>query len=105
MSVRFQFYFGLALACLGEVQVASAADEPVKSRPSPIIFSSPKLDTVSSNLNQIGTKSAPLLDLESGLKKPFEVFDNGRSSGGFQPPNSFAPSSPSAPISNKKMKD
>lgn len=103
MSVCSRYCFGFALALLVGGQLESHADDTAKGRVAPVIFSAPKSDTVSSNLNQMGTKSSSLRDLESGLKKPFEIFDNGRS-GGVQLPNQFTPS-PSAPAINRKLKD
>ena len=106
MSYRSSYCFGVTLGLLAVTQPAFPADNVPKGRPTPIIFSAPKSDTVSSNLNQMGTKSSSLLDLESGLTKPFEILDAGRSSGGFQPPNRFAPPAPSVPsINQKKLKD
>jgi hypothetical protein len=106
MKARFAYYPGFALAWLMAAPLALAADEAPKGRPTPIIFSAPKSATLSSNLNQMGTKSSSLRDLESGLTKPFEILESGRSSGGFQPPNRFAQPPPSAPsVNNKKLKD
>jgi hypothetical protein len=103
MSFCTRYYSGFTLALLAAGELLVQADDSAKGRPAPIIFSAPKSDTVSSNLNQMGTKSSSLRDLESGLKKPFEIFDNGRSSGGFQPPNQFT--SPTPPPITRKMKD
>lgn len=104
MSFRSRYYSGLTLALLAAGRLLSQADDATKGRSTPIIFSSPRSDTVSSNLNQMGSKSSSLRDLESGLKKPFEIFDNGRS-GGVQLPNQFTPSTPPPPTMNRKMKD
>jgi len=104
MSVRSQLYLGFALACLTG-PVAWAADDAPKGRPAPIVFSAPKSDAVSSNLNQMGNKSSSLMDLESGLRKPFEIFDAGRSSGGYQPPNRFAPPVAPGTIPNRRLRE
>ena len=53
-------------------------EEPARQRGAPIIFSEPKSDTVSTNLNQLDLKASPFKDLESDLKKPFQIFDSGR---------------------------
>jgi len=104
MSLRSRYCFGFALALLAASRLLLHADDTAKGRPAPIVFSAPKSDTVSSNLNQMGAKSSSLRDLESGLKKPFEIFDNGRS-GPAQAPNQFTPSAPPPPAINRKMKD
>jgi len=103
MRVRLHHCLGLALAGLTIGQPVSQSEEPPRSKPTPIVFSAPKSDTVSSNLNQFGTRTSPLTDLESGLKKPFQIFDANRSSGEFRPANQFAPSYPV--LKNKRMKD
>lgn len=84
--------------------VTAPAEEPAGQRAKPIIFSEPKSDTVSSNLNQLDLKASPFKSLESNLKKPFEIFDWGQSAGGIRPPAvPIAP--PTAPANNRKMKD
>ncbi|HEX5222653.1 MAG TPA: hypothetical protein VFZ59_24065 [Verrucomicrobiae bacterium] len=104
MRVGAAYQVGLTLALLGAGQwTLPAADEAPKPRQAPIVFSTPKSDTVSSNLNQIGTKSSSLRSLESGLTKPFEIFDSSRP---VQPPARFAPVTPSTPaVNNRKLKD
>jgi hypothetical protein len=52
-----------------------AAEEAPRSQGTKIIFSAPKSDTVSSNLSELRDPALPFRKLESGLKKPFEVFD------------------------------
>ena len=104
MSFRSQYYSGLTLALFAVGRMLLHADDAPKGPPTPIIFSAPKSDSVSSNLNQMGAKSSSLRNLESGLKKPFEIFDNGRS-GGVQLPNQFTPPTPPPPAINRKMKD
>lgn len=106
MSVRLHHSLALALSGLVAGSSGLRADEAPKGPPTPIIFSAPRSDTVSSNLNQIGTRSSALKNLESGLKQPFEMFDNSRSSGELQPPSRFTPATPSSPVlNNKKFKD
>jgi hypothetical protein len=58
------------------------AQESSPRQTQPILFSEPKGDTVSSNLNLIATKKAPLRNLEDDLKKPFELFDAANSLSG-----------------------
>jgi hypothetical protein len=106
MSVRLHHCHGLALMILAVSLLGLGAEEPAPSRPTPIIFSAPQSDTVSSNLNQIGTRRSPLTDLESGLKKPFEIFESGRSSSGVRPASRDMRYVPPAPVlNNKKLKD
>ncbi len=84
--------------------VSAYAEEPGRQRGTPIIFSEPKSDTVSSNLNQLDLKISPFKGLESNLKKPFEIFDAGRSIGSFRPPSGLiAP--PAAPANNQRIKE
>jgi hypothetical protein len=54
---------------------AGAAEEAPRSQGTKIIFSAPKSDTVSSNLSELRDPALPFRKLESGLQKPFEVFD------------------------------
>jgi hypothetical protein len=53
----------------------AAEEAPPASQGTKIIFSAPKSDTVSSNLSELRDPAFPFRKLESGLKKPFEVFD------------------------------
>src|SRR4051812_7435583 len=104
MSVRFYHRLGVALSLVAAT-LGLRAEDAAKGRATPIVFSAPRSDTVSSNLNQISTRSSPLSDLESGLKKPFEIFDTGRSSAVI-PANKFATPTPSTPALNKRsLKD
>lgn len=106
MTVRLHHHLGLALILLATAPLGLRAEEKPRSRPTPIIFSAPQSDTVSSNLNQISTKTSPLTDLESGLKKPFEVFESGRSSTTYRPASRDMPYVPPPPVlKNKKLKD
>jgi hypothetical protein len=57
----------------GGLAVHAQQSSPRQSQP--ILFSEPKGVTVSSNLNLIATKKAPLRNLEDDLKKPFEPFE------------------------------
>lgn len=105
MNARLQHYLGLAVAVIAASRLGLWAAEAPRSGATPIIFSAPQSDTVSSNLNQIGTRSSPLLDLESGLTKPFEIFDS-RSSGSQRPVSKDMRYVPPAPVlNNKKLKD
>lgn len=66
---------GFALLALLSMVAPLPAQQTNRSRGTPIIFSAPKSDTVSSNLNELRTPTAPFRDLEADLKKPFEIFD------------------------------
>ena len=106
MSVRVHQHLGLAFALIATCLPGLAADESSPKRSTPVIFSAPRSDTVSSNLNRIGPRSSPLTDLESGLKKPFEIFDSKSSQGEFRSPMNYTPQLPPAPVlNNKKLKD
>ncbi|MFO1513634.1 MAG: hypothetical protein U1F83_12065 [Verrucomicrobiota bacterium] len=105
MNARLQHYLVLAVVVSVASLTGARAEEPARSAATPIIFSAPRSDTVSSNLNQIGAKSSPLLDLESGLTKPFEIFDT-KSSRSLRPASKDMRYVPPAPVlSNKKLKD
>jgi hypothetical protein len=84
--------------------VVAHGQEPARQRGTPIIFSEPKSDTVSSNLNQLDLKTSPFKGLESDLKKPFEIFDSGRSIGSFRPPSGLI-TPPATPANNRRIKD
>lgn len=73
-NLRFGF---MTLLVLGGVTFLSAqsADRP---RGNAIIFSGPKSDAVSSNLNELRVPASPFRDMESSLKKPFELFEPGK---------------------------
>jgi hypothetical protein len=106
MSIRIDRSMVLAMVLLGAAGAESRAEEPAPRRATPIIFSDPKSDSVSSNLNQLSrkNKSSAITDLESGLSKPFEVFDSVPSADGFQgTPYKF--NLPAPTLSNKKLKD
>jgi hypothetical protein len=104
MNIRSSNQLVLAVILLAASLAGLWAQDTAPRRATPIIFSAPKSDSVSSNLNQLGTKSYPLTDLESGLTKPFEIFEGGRSSDSFRAPTmKFAP--PAPVLNSKKLKD
>lgn len=93
----------LVVSLLAGAPLTLRGEEPARRTAAPIIFSSPQSDTVSSNLNEISLKTSPLRNLESDLKKPFEVFQSGNA-GTFRPPTKF--STPPAPVLNsRKLKE
>ena len=68
------------------------AQESAPRQSQPILFSEPKGATVSSNLDLIATKKAPLRNLEDDLKRPLKLFDAANSlSGAPVPPQRLAP--------------
>lgn len=64
--------------------VAHAQDRS-RDRGTPIIFSSPKTDTISTNLHEVNVKRSPFKNLESEIRKPFEIFDSGPTQPRFKP--------------------
>ena len=104
MNLRFWNYSGLAALILIGSLVAARTDESPRLRGAPIIFSEPKSDSVSSNLNQLDSKTSPFKGLESDLKKPFQIFDVGRSDGSFRPPSGLT-DPPAAPVNNRRIKE
>jgi hypothetical protein len=103
MSVRNCSAFGAMVVGLVLATGWVCGEEPARRTAAPIIFSSPQSDTVSSNLNQMSVKSSPLLNLESDLKKPFQVFESAPAAR-FRPPAKL--SAPPAPVVNsKKLKE
>ena len=55
--------------------ISSNAQDSSRDRGTPIIFSTPKSDTVSTNLENINQKESPFKGMESNIRKPFEIFD------------------------------
>jgi len=77
--------FGLVtLLILSGVSLLSAqsSDRP---RGNAIIFSGPKSDVVSSNLNELRAPTSPFREMESSLKKPFELFEPSKPGQGSYP--------------------
>ena len=61
----------LAVLITSETQ----AQDRSRDRGAPIIFTSPKTDTISTNLHEVNVKQTPFKNLESEVRKPFEIFD------------------------------
>ena len=51
------------------------AQQSTPRRGRPVIFSDPKRDAGTTNLNEVATKRMTLQNLENQLKRPFEIFD------------------------------
>ncbi len=104
MNLRFWNYAGLVALILISRLALLRADEPPRLPGAPIVFSAPKSDSVSTNLNQLDSKASPFKGLESDLKKPFQIFDAGRSDGSFRPPASLT-DPPAAPANKRRIKE
>ena len=79
----------LAVLITSETQ----AQDRSRDRGAPIIFTSPKTDTISTNLHEVNVKQTPFKNLESEVRKPFEIFDKESTQPRFLPPrqNNNAP--------------
>lgn len=105
MRVRAHYCLSLLLAVLAPERsnAQAQAKEAARGKPTPIIFSAPKSDTVSSNLNQMGGRTAPLTDLESSLQRPFKIFETERPANEYRPVNPFV--APAPALKNRRTKD
>ena len=79
----------LAVLITSETQ----AQDRSRDRGAPIIFTSTKTDTISTNLHEVNVKQTPFKNLESEVRKPFEIFDKESTQPRFLPPrqNNNAP--------------
>ena len=93
----------LTLLVLGGVTCAFA-QSPDRPRGNAIIFSGPKTDTVSSNLNELRSPASPFREMESSLKKPFEMFEPGKAGANRMPIMKPIPA-PQPQLKQKPMKD
>lgn len=104
MNFRFWNYAGLAAMLLVDGLVVVHAEDLARQRGTPMTNSEPKSATISSNRNQLELKASPFKNLESDLKKPFQIFDSGRSAGNSPPPSGpIAP--PAAPANNRRLQE
>ena len=80
MNSGFANRIGYAALLLLSGSAMLCAEEPARSRGTPIIFSGPKSDAVSTNLNDLRTTTTTrsLHDLESGLKQAMPGIDSPR---------------------------
>lgn len=102
---HFNFRLGfVALLILGS-GLLLRAETPPRSRGTPIIFSAPKSDAISSNLNELRTPASPFLEMESNLKKPFDLFDSGKPSGSHYPALRTLSPPPQPDVKRKSYKD
>ncbi len=74
-----------AAACLVVAMTVTHAQDRSRDRGTPIIFSAPKADTISTNLHEVNEKKSPFKNLESEIRKPFEIFDSGPTQPRFKP--------------------
>jgi hypothetical protein len=78
MNIGFANRIGFAALLLLSGSAMMCAEEPARSRGTPIIFSGSKSDVISTNLNDLRTPSRSLHDLESGLKQALPGIDSPR---------------------------
>jgi hypothetical protein len=78
-----------------------SAQEAARSSGTPIIFSESKSPSTSSNLTELRKPQSPFRNLESELKRPFEVFDNGTPQSNVRPTRRVTP----PPQNKKSVKD
>jgi hypothetical protein len=78
------------------------AQDRSRDRGAPIIFTSPKADAISTNLHEVNVKQAPFKNLESEIRKPFEIFDVAPTQPRFRPPQQINNSPPPVNRSNLK---
>ena len=103
MNLRFWNYAGCMAMFLLVGLVGAPAAEPAPQPTAPIIPSDPKSAVVSSNSNQLDTKTSPFRNLESELKKSFQIFDTGRPDVFFRPPVGLT--EPPAAGNNRRAKE
>jgi len=65
-----------ATALVVATTTVAQAQNRSQNRGAPIIFSQPKVDAISTNLHEVTVKKAPFKNLESEIRKPFEIFDS-----------------------------
>lgn len=88
-STMLVVLLGLSSATFARAEETPAAPAS-GSKGTAIIFSAPKSDVVSSNLNEVRAPASPFRDMESSLKKPFQSLNSGRET--FRPAKITAPS-------------
>lgn len=105
MNIGFANRIGYAALLLLSGSAMICAEEPARARGNPIIFSGPKSDAVSTNLNDLRTPttSRSLHDLESGLKQSFPGLDTPRTEPGFNVNRSIQQQP--QPLNRKSLKD
>ena len=103
MNIGFGNRIGSVALLLLSSSAMICAEEPARSRGTPITFSGPKSDVVSTNLNDLRKSATPLQDLESQLKLPFPGFDAPRPEPGFR--ESRRIQQQPQPLNRKTIKD
>jgi hypothetical protein len=81
---------------------AAVTAAQAQDRGAPIIFSSPKADAISTNLHEVNVKQSPFKNLESEIRKPFEVFDTSPARPRIKPPQHINGTPPPANKPNLK---
>lgn len=84
MKIGFGNRIGLMTLMVMSGMVVAWAEEPTRSRGTPVIFSGPKSDAVSTNLNDLQKSAKPLQDLETQLKQSFQSLDGPRTEPSFR---------------------
>lgn len=104
MNFRLWNYASPAAILLLGGLVVGHADDLVRPNGSPSTNSEPKSEPISANRNPSELKALPFKNLESDLKRPFKIFDSGRSVENFPPPAStIAP--PVSPANNRRLQE
>ena len=93
---------GVAVILIVAMSSGLLAQDRSRDRGAPIIFSSPKKDTISTNLYEVNQKESPFKNLESEIRKPFEAFDTGTSKPKFNLPRQL--NNPPPPANKSGLK-
>jgi len=103
MNIGFGNRIGYVALLLLSGSAMICAEEPPRSRGTPITFSGPKSDVVSTNLNDLRKSATPLQDLESQLKLPFQGLDVARPEPDFRESHRIPPQA--QPLNRKTLKE
>lgn len=92
----------VAAAAATLLLMAAMTAARAQDRGTPIIFSSPKADAISTNLHEVNVKQSPFKSLESEIRKPFEIFDSTPTRARLKPPQQFNGAPP--PVNKPNLK-
>ena len=93
---------GAAVMLIAVMTSGLLAQDRSRDRGAPIIFSSPKKDAISTNLHEVNQKESPFKNLESEIRKPFEMFDTGAPKPKFN--HVRQTQAPAAPVNDSSLK-
>ena len=93
---------GAAVMLIAAMTSGLLAQDRSRDRGAPIIFSSPKKDAISTNLHEVNQKESPFKNLESEIRKPFEMFDTGAPKPKFN--HVRQTQAPAAPVNDSSLK-